>query len=142
VRRGPRSFVETYNMVAEGGMRVYEIGEPAELSAIQALRLAAIEGEMEAVETTLDRMRSEGIENPGGETFEHLVSAGLVLLKNEEPGAAIEVFELLVGLFPEHPDSYLYLSEAYTRNGDMEEADEATAKAVEIDPRMGVVAGR
>ena len=134
--KGPRSFITTYNTVAEDGKRVYEIPEPEDLSAIQALRQAAIQGNWDVLAETINTISTAGIEDPGGETFEHLTSTGLLLLKNEQSNLAVEVFRLMVSLFPDHPYSYLYLGNAYTQKGDLDKAQEAYLRALEIDPRV------
>jgi hypothetical protein len=136
VGKGPRSFIATYNTVAEDGRRIYEIPEPEELSMIQVLRQAAINGDMDTLSDTINEIYTTGIENPGGETFEHLTSTGLLLLKNGQPGLAVDVFQLMVSLFPDHPYSYLYLGDAYTQKGDLDEAQQAYLRVQEIDPRV------
>jgi Flp pilus assembly protein TadD len=85
---------------------------------------------------TISAISTVGIENPGGETFEHLTSTGLLLLKNELSSIAVIVFQLQVSLFPDHPYSYLHLGDAYTQNGDVDKAREAYLQALEIDPRV------
>ena len=85
---------------------------------------------------TITMINTSKIENPGGATFEHLMSTGLLLLKNDQSGLAVEVFQLMVMLFPNHPNSYLYLGDAYTRKGVFDKAQEAYLRALEIDPRM------
>jgi Flp pilus assembly protein TadD len=64
------------------------------------------------------------------------MSTGLLLLKKEQSGLAVEVFQLMVSLFPDHPYSYLYLGDAYTHNGDINKAQQAYLKALEIDPKV------
>lgn len=136
VSKGPRSFVTTYNAVAEDGKRVYEIPAPVELSALQALRQAAIQRNWDVLADAINEIRTVGIENPGGETFEHLTSTGSLLLKNGQSSLAEEVFQLMVSLFPDHPYSYLYLGDAYTQMGSLEKAQDAYLRALEIDPRV------
>ncbi|MGD8850607.1 MAG: tetratricopeptide repeat protein [Anaerolineales bacterium] len=136
VSRGPHSFITTYNTVAENGMKFYEISESGELSSIQVLRQAAIQGNLDVLVDTITTISETGIENPGGEIFEHLTSTGLLLLKNEQSSSAVEVFELMVSLFPDHPYSYLYLGDAYTQKGYFDSAEEAYNRALEIDPRV------
>ena len=142
IRRGPRSFITAYNTVAEDGMEIYEIPEPEKLSAIQVLRQAAIEGDLEVLADTIYTISTEGIENPGGETFEHLASTGLLLLKMEQSSSAVDVFQIMVSLFPDHPYSYLYLGDAYTQNGDADKAQEAYSRAVVIDPRVAPIVNK
>lgn len=140
VSRGPGSFIATYNTVAEDGMEVFEIPEPEDLSAIQVLREAAIQGDLEVLADAIYVIRTEGIENPGGETFEHLASTGLLLLKMEQSSSAVDVFQIMVSLFPDHPYSYLYLGDAYTQNGELDKAQEAYSRAMELDPRVAPAA--
>jgi len=136
VSKGPRSFIATYNTVAKNGMEVYEIPDPEELSAIQVLRQAAIQGDTETLTDTINLINTVGIENPDGAVFEHLTSTGLTLLKNKQSGLAVEVFQLMVSLFPYHPYSYLYLGDAYTANGDIDKALEAYEQVREFDPTL------
>jgi hypothetical protein len=139
VRKGPRSFITTYNTVAKDGMEIYEIPEPEELSAVQVLRQAAIQGDINVLTDMINAIKTSGIEDPGGAIFEHLESTGLLLLKKEQSELAVEVFQLMVMLFPDHPYSYLHLGDAYTQNEDIDEAEEAYLKALEIDPRVAPV---
>jgi Flp pilus assembly protein TadD len=136
VSRGPQSFIKTYNTIAEDGMRVYEIPESVERSAIQVLRQAAIQTNWDVLAEALNVISTAGIENPGGETFEHLTSTGLLLLKEEQSNLAVDVFQLMVSLFPDHPYSYLFLGDAYTQMGDLDKAQEAYLQVLEIDPRL------
>jgi hypothetical protein len=139
VSKGPQSFIKTYNTIAEEGMRVYEIPEPVELSAIQALRQAAIQGNWAVLAEVLHVISTAGIENPGGETYEHLASTGLLLLKEVQSDLAVDVFQFMASLFPDHPYSYLYLGDAYTQMGDLDKAQEAYLWAFEIDPGLALV---
>ncbi len=136
MRKGPRSFITTYNTVAEDGMEIYEIPEPEELSVVQVLRQAAIQGDMDVLADTINVIKTSGIENPGGAIFEHLECTGLLLLKKGQSGLAVEIFQLMVSLFPDHPYCYLHLGDAYIQNGDIGEAQEAYLKALEIDPKV------
>jgi len=136
VSKGPRSFIATYNTVAKDGMEVYEIPEPEELSAIQVLRQAAIQGDMDMLTDTVNLINRAGIENPDGAVFEHLTSIGLILLKNKQSDLAVEVFQLMISLFPYHPYSYMYLGDAYNENGDIDKALEAYGQAREFDPTL------
>jgi tetratricopeptide (TPR) repeat protein len=142
VRQGPRSFVVTYNRVAEEGMEIYVVPEPEELSTLQVLRRAALQGDVDLVADTVAALAGSGIENPGGETFEHLTSAGLILLRDGKPDLAVEVYQLMVSLFPEHPYAYLNLGDAYTQQGSADRAQEAYARALEIDPRVAPAISR
>ena len=136
VSKGPRSFITTYNTIAEDGMEVHEIPQPEELSIIQVLRQAAIQGDIDMLTDTVNVINTAGIENPDGAVFEHLTSTGLILLKNKQSGLAVEVFQLMVSLFPYHPYSYLYLGDAYTANGDIDKALEAYEQVREFDPTL------
>ena len=136
VSKGPRSFISTYNTVANDGMEVYEIPELEELSTIQILRQAAIQGNTDVLTDTINLINTAGIENPDGAVFEHLTSTGFILLKNKQSGLAVEVFQLMVSLFPYHPYSYLYLGDAYTENGDIDKALEAYEQVREFDPTL------
>jgi tetratricopeptide (TPR) repeat protein len=136
VRTGPRSFIRTYNRVAEPGQEIHEIPEPEDLSAIQVLRKAALAGDLQLVEEMIGVIGEAGVENPGGETFEPLVSAGLVLQRGQAPDLAVAVFELLVSLFPEHAEAHVYLGDAYSLVGEPEKARGAYQRAAEIDVRV------
>jgi tetratricopeptide (TPR) repeat protein len=130
---GPRSFIHTYNSVAEEGMKVHEVEEPIDLSPIQTLRKAAVEEDYAKLEIILEEIGEEGILNPGGIAFENLMSAGLVLLSQDRHDLALEAFELLVALFPDYPFSHVYLGDAYVEMGEMELAEEAYLKAIKLD---------
>jgi tetratricopeptide (TPR) repeat protein len=142
VAQGPRSFVTKYNRVAKAGREIHEFPEPAELSPIQLLRQAALQGDLEGVAAEIETIEAAEIDEPGGAVFEHLMSTGLLLLEEDQTELALEVFQLMVSLFPEHPYSYLYLGDAYSQLGVWTEADEAYQQALEIDPRLEAVIDR
>jgi tetratricopeptide (TPR) repeat protein len=142
VAEGPRAFIRTYNTVAEVGQELHEIPEPTDLSPIQVLRQAALQGDLDAVEVAIDVIEATEIENPGGAFFEHLMSAGLLLLEEDQASLAVEVFRIMVDLFPDHPYGYLNLGDAYRQMGDLSEADAAYQQVLEIDPRLEAVIDR
>ena len=104
-----------------------------DLTPIQRLRKAAIEGDYLELAIILEEIGEEGILNPGGIAFENLMSAGLVLKSRDRHDLALEVFELLVMLFPEYPFSHVYLGDVYVEMGEMELAGEAYLKAIKLD---------
>jgi hypothetical protein len=136
VSQGPRSFIETYNSVADRGMEVYEVDEPETLSDIQALRKAAVNRDYGAVQETIDRMAEENGLNRGGETFEHLSSTGLVLLHDRQPDLAVQVLRLLVAVFPDHPHSHVHLGDSLSQSGETAEAQASYRLALELDPKL------
>jgi tetratricopeptide (TPR) repeat protein len=136
---GPKSFIRTYNSVAEEGMMIHELKEPIDLSPLQALRKAAVEEDDVALEKVLIEIREEGMSNPGGATFEHLVSTGLVLQSQGKHDFALEVFELLVSHFPDYAYSYVYLGDSYAETGEMDQAQEAYRQAIKLDSRYSSI---
>jgi hypothetical protein len=136
VRQGPSSFISTYNMIADDGMTISEIPESEELSVIQELRQLALTGNYEMISERLRDVEMSVKEEPGGAVFEQLQSTGLILMNDKQSTLAVEVFNLLTILFPDHSHSYLYLGNAYTLDGDNESAQAAYNKAIEIEPRL------
>ena len=139
VSRGPRSFIRVYNSVAEEGMDVHEIEDPVLLVPFQVLRKSAVEKDYVELERVLGGLREEGNMNSGGIEFEHLMSTGLVLQSQEQHDLAIEVFGLMVLLFPDHPSSHIYLGDVYAEMGWVKEAQEAYRRAQELDSRYSSV---
>jgi hypothetical protein len=136
VRQGPSSFILTYNAVADSGMKISEIPQSVELSSIQKLRKSALTGDYESIPTRLRDVEMSMADEPGGAVFEQLRSTGLILMNDKQPALAVEVFDLMTMLFPDHSDSYLYLGNAYILNSDNKHAEEAYSKAIEIEPRL------
>jgi len=136
VSRGPRSFVATYNSVAEPGMEVQEIEQPPELSPVQVLRKAVVEERYESLHAVVDAIMETGIRDPGGATFQHLESTGLLLLQRDQADLAAEIFQLMVSLYPQHPYGHLYLAEAYSQCGEVAKAQAAHSRALELDSRL------
>ena len=60
--------------------------------------------------------------------------AGYNLLRGDNPQAAILVFELVAGLFPDSANAWDSLAEGYWRNGHIEKAIENYNKAISMDP--------
>jgi tetratricopeptide (TPR) repeat protein len=139
VAAGPRSFIRAYNSVADESQRIREIREPDELSASQALRLAAVEDEFGLVEDTLGQIEREHPAEPGGALFDDLMSAGLVLLEKGQSELGVRTFELLVALFPDHPFSHLNLAEACGGQGDTDCERESYAQAIQLDSRLAAL---
>ena len=63
-----------------------------------------------------------------------LNDAGYVLLNNNKIKEAIEVFKLNVELYPESPNVYDSLGEAYMKNGDSDLAIENYLSSLKLDP--------
>jgi hypothetical protein len=135
VAAGPRAFIRTYNSVAKPSLQIYEVAEPVELSPTQVVRKAALEDDPDQLRAALGSVASSG-RQPGGETFEHLSCAGLVLLSKDRPDLAVEVFQGLVQLFPEHPFAHLHLADAYRLCGDPARAELEYHRATTIEPRI------
>jgi hypothetical protein len=87
-------------------------------------------------------MRASGAEEPDGAVFEHLSSAGLILLRDGQSGLAVDVFALMAERFPDHPDGYLHVEEAYRRAGRDDQVAEARRLATEVDPVVVAIATR
>ena len=136
VRQGPSSFISTYNMIADDGMEISEIPESEELSSIQKLRQSALSGDYELIPIMLRDVEMSMEGEPGGAVFEQLQSTGLILMNDKQSTLAVEVFRLMTVLFPNHPNGYLYLGNAYKLNGDSKRAELAYNKALEIEPRL------
>jgi hypothetical protein len=136
---GPRYFIRIYNSVAEEGMKIHELEEPIDLSPMQALRKAAIEEDDVILEKVLATIREEGISKPSGAAFEHLQSTVLVLQSQDRLDSALEIFGLLVSLFPDHALSHVYLGDAYVEMGEMALAQEAYREAIKLDSRFSSV---
>ena len=136
VRQGSSSFISTYNTIADEGMEITEIPEPEELSPTQKLRQSALAGDYETILARLREVEKSMTGEPGGAVFEQLRSTGMILKENNQSVLAVEVFNLMTILFPDHSNVYMYLGNAYAQNGDNDSAQAAYSKAIEIEPRL------
>ncbi|UCC16969.1 MAG: hypothetical protein JSU58_11535 [Dehalococcoidales bacterium] len=136
VRQGSSSFISTYNAIADEGMEIVEIPEPEKLSPIQKLRQSALAGDYETIPVRLREVEKSMTDEPGGAVFEQLRSTGLILKEDNQSALAVEVFNLMTILFPDHSNVYMYLGNAYAQNGDDSSAQAAYTKAIEIEPRL------
>lgn len=88
----------------------------------------------------VDKIQSEAISmvnDPAYAFFdfeEEFNSAGYNLLRGDNPEAAIMVFELVAGLFPNSANAWDSLAEGYWQIGQIEKAIELYKKAIQMDP--------
>lgn len=59
-----------------------------------------------------------------------------ILIESTDPKAAIALYQQIVQLNPKASTSYLRLSQLYESEGEVEKAEQAKAKALEIDPSL------
>lgn len=97
--------------------------------AYQAARLAALEGEAdEARRRFADAVRLD----PRDPAFLREVAAGAIA--DGHPDVAVEALERVVRIVPDDAAAYVALSDARRLAGDVAGADEARARALELDP--------
>jgi tetratricopeptide (TPR) repeat protein len=130
---GPRSFVSTYNSVADEGLRVFEFQPPSQLSLFQRLRKAAVDEDYDKFRNLLDEARSSHSERDPW-TEERLIRIGRLLVQRGRPDVALEVFKVETEWFPDSATAFSMLCEAYMENGEPEPALSACQKALELDP--------
>jgi hypothetical protein len=107
---------------------------------VQLLRDAALRADYDGVRAAIDAVRALSTEADDGAVFEHLSSAGLILLSDGQAGLAVDIFGLMTERFPEHPDGYLWLEQACRRSGQTAAAEEAHQHALDIDPAIVAIA--
>jgi hypothetical protein len=63
------------------------------------------------------------------------------LLQKKRPDLAVEVFQLLVSLFPDHPYGHVHLGDAYAEVGDEHRAQASRLRALAIDTKVAAAVG-
>ncbi len=133
---GPQAFVQTYNQLVQESWKISEVPRTLSLNAFQQLRKSAVEATYDRIPELLEGIRSTTADNLDGAKFEEIRSAGLVLQGSDEQQLAVQVFESMAALFPDHPFSHIYLAEAYQLVGDFGLAADSFQKAITIDPSL------
>jgi hypothetical protein len=133
VAEGPRAFVRRYNEIADGGMRLVEFEEPAELSQHQRIRRAALNQDAATLENLLKDYTSGEVEAESA--LEHtLVSVALLLQHRGAIDLAIGTLEANAVVHPQSSAAYQYLADAYERGGLRQKAAVAYRKSIDLDP--------
>ena len=142
VASGPVSFIQTYNSVAEGGMQIHFPESVHEsVSKYQALRRAALAGDMDGVRTTVDMLQAGTPPQLEGEADGYLIyTSGYILLERGHFDLAEEVFQAHIRLLPQVGAAYVGLGDVYAQKGDTLVAIENYERAMDIDARNQWVA--
>ena len=64
-----------------------------------------------------------------------LNNTGYQFINNESPEAVLEIFKLNVELFPDNPNGYDSLGEAYMMTGNKKEAEANYERVLQMDPQ-------
>jgi len=64
-----------------------------------------------------------------------LNNTGYQFINNESPEAVLEIFKLNVELFPDNPNGYDSLGEAYMMTGNKKDAVSNYEKVLQMDPQ-------
>lgn len=121
IRTGPRSFIDTYNSLAEEEMKVCQLPSPAELTIFQRLRGAAIEKDYDLVERLIEAIE-KGTEQPDSTSEYTLNFAGSALRHRGNINLAFEVFQLSQRLFPNSIAPLYGLADIYLKKNEIDKA--------------------
>jgi len=133
IASGPRTFITTYNRLAEDEMKVQEYPDPQPLSAFQLLRMATLERNYHAVSEHLATLRQEinQISNPPG----HILNdCAALMLYHGDYKPAIEVLNLYREFFPSQGNPCAKLGDAWLALGDSSRAASYYQKTLELSP--------
>lgn len=137
VATGPVSFIQTYNEVAKEGMQIHfdeSAHEP--ISNYQALRTAALAGDLDDVREYLDIFQARTDLHLDGEVDGYLIyTSGHILLNSGHLDLAEAIFQTHIRLLPQVGAAYVGLGDVYVQKGDISAAIENYVRAMEIDPR-------
>ena len=131
IKKGPMSFVSTYNQLVKQELRVYEFKLPEALSDYQLLKQAVLSNDLKSFkELEIEIEKSDVSMDLEGK----LNSLGYNMLHRQENEWAIRIFTLSVDLFPESANAYDSLGEAYMKAGEKKNALKNYKKALELNP--------
>ena len=133
IEKGPVTFIETYNRIVGGEMRVHKPEAPADTSVLERLRQAAMSKDYQEYELTLAELRAGRIDVDRSKE-EILLKIGLVFMQRKRSDLAIDILALDAALFPESAPAYNFLGKAHLQNGDNQRARENFEKSVALDP--------
>jgi tetratricopeptide (TPR) repeat protein len=136
VASGPVSFIETYNAVAEEGMQIHldEVAHEA-ISDYQALRTAALEGDLDSVQEYVDMLQASKPPQLESEADGYLIfTSGYILLNSGHLDLAEAMFQAHIRLLPQVGAAYVGLGDVYAERGDITAAIENYERAMQIDP--------
>lgn len=118
---GPRCFIDTYNSLAEEGMRLYRLREPAKLTLFQRLRKAAVEKDYHLVEILIKNIQEN--KKQADNTSEYTLNfAGSALRHHGNVHLAFKVFQLSKYLFPNSIAPLYGLADIYLKRDETNKA--------------------
>lgn len=132
VATGPRSFVSAYNSLVSDDRRLVEVPLEEPLSACQCLHQEVVNGDYSRAREILGDMRQAGSLNNAAGHVLHVT--GQLLTARDSLDLAIEVFEALRVVSPDHKNPHAGLAEAHLRKGDVGAAAEHFRRVLEIAP--------
>ena len=133
-KTGPRSFIQTYNSVAEKGMEIHFVEPAAKAgSDYRDLRAAALQDDLDRVRDILQNIRSGETPLLNFEAEGHLVHlTGHILLRKGHLDLAEQVFQTLIAFNPEVAAGHVGLGDVYVQRGETVAAIKAYERAVEL----------
>jgi tetratricopeptide (TPR) repeat protein len=133
---GPRTFMQTYNTLANGDLKIHEYRLADTLSAYQRLRQAAVGGDYEMVARIVGLVAGDEV---GGNPAVHVLNTtGWLLLYRGRTDLAGQVFKQYARLFPDSPNPYEGLGKVYLAEGHMDLAAQAFRELLRISPGSAV----
>ena len=133
-KTGPKSFILTYNSVAEKGMEIHFVEPPIRAGFdYRDLRTAALNDDLAPVRDILLNIQSGETPLLDFEAEGHLVHlTGHILLRKGHLDLAEEAFQTLIKFDPQVAAGYVGLGDVYLEMGKTAAAIEAYEQAVEL----------
>lgn len=133
---GPRTFIRTYNTLAESGLRIHEYRLAESLSAYQRLREAVVGGDYETVSNIVAMVAAD---EAGDDPAVHVLNTtGWLLLYRGQRDLAEQVFKQYARLFPDSSNPYEGLGKIYLVEGHLDLAAEAFRELLRVSPGSAV----
>lgn len=132
--QGPRSFVNTYNTIADNHLKVFEFKSSLKTTSVyRKLRESIIQKDYKRFETLMGKIK-ENVSTPDKDVEYTLNRIGGLLFYQGEVELAMEVFRLNLKYFPKSLGAYSDLGDCFLKRGDTNEAVKVYEKILEMDP--------
>lgn len=131
--QGPLHFVDVYNSAVDREMQVKTFSRPTRLTLLQQMKQALLNEDDPAFDRAVSKLKGQG-ENRPENTASQLVNMGYGMIYGAAFDKAIDVFTVLVDLYPHDPNGYDCLAEAHLKNGDRAQAIHYYKWALKVNP--------
>jgi len=131
IRKGPSSFINTYNSIAPDDLKIVTFKVSEELPIEFKLKQALLKNDMNEFNKLKKELKNADIDSLMEQKLTHVAN---IFTDAEKHAEAIEILKLNIVLFPSSWNVYHSLGESFVISGNKKEAIKNFQKAVELNP--------